>query len=188
MIPSVYSLVGQQVVIWTTWSAANDDKFGIRTTLGFQCIVSICCFFCYLNLNCCVWNFWLYTQCHTSHHCDSHNETPWWRHQMVTFFALLDLCVGNSAVTGEFPAQRSVTWSFDVYFDLRLIKRLSKQSLGWWFETPSRSLWRHCNDSNWYSRIGNDFSFDDAMAKTFNVTVHSFDPTYVHNNEISIKL
>ena len=24
-------------------------------------------------------------------------------------------------------------------------KRLSKQSRGWWFETPSRSLWRHCN-------------------------------------------
>ena len=26
-----------------------------------------------------------------------------------------------------------------------LNKRLSKQSWGWWFETPSRSLWRHCN-------------------------------------------
>ena len=25
-----------------------------------------------------------------------------------------------------------------------LNKRLSKQSWGWWFETPSRSLWRHC--------------------------------------------
>ena len=35
--------------------------------------------------------------------------------------------------------------SFDVLFDLRLIKRLSKQSCGWWFETPSGSLWRHCN-------------------------------------------
>ena len=27
-----------------------------------------------------------------------------------------------------------------------LNKRLSKQSWCWWFETPSRSLWRHCND------------------------------------------
>ena len=27
-----------------------------------------------------------------------------------------------------------------------LSKRLSKQSWGWWFETPSRPLWRHCND------------------------------------------
>ena len=42
---------------------------------------------------------------------------------------------------GEFPAQRPVTRSFDVFFDLRLKKRLSKQ---WWLETPSRPLWRHC--------------------------------------------
>ena len=39
---------------------------------------------------------------------------------------------------GEFPAQRPVTWSFDVFFDLRLNKRLSKQSWGWWFETLPR--------------------------------------------------
>ena len=51
--------------------------------------------------------------------------------------------IWNSQVTGEFPAQKPVTWSFDVFFDLRLNKRLSKQSWGWWFETPSRSLWRH---------------------------------------------
>ena len=64
---------------------------------------------------------------------------------METFPALLALCAGNSPVTGEFPAQRPVTRSFDVFFDLRLNKRLSKQSRDWWFETPSRSLWRHCN-------------------------------------------
>ena len=54
------------------------------------------------------------------------------------------LC-GNSPVTGEFPAQRPVTRSFDVFWDLRLNKRLSKQWCGWWFETPSLPLWRHCN-------------------------------------------
>ena len=43
------------------------------------------------------------------------------------------------------PAQRPVTWSFDVFFNLRLNKRLRKQSRGWWFETPSCSLWRHCD-------------------------------------------
>ena len=64
---------------------------------------------------------------------------------METFSALLSICAGNSPVTGEFPAQRPVTRSFDVFFDLRLIKRLSKQSWGWWFETPWRPLWRHCN-------------------------------------------
>ena len=46
---------------------------------------------------------------------------------------------------GEFPTQRPVTQSFGVFFELRLNKRLSKQSWGWWSETPSRSLWRHCN-------------------------------------------
>ena len=59
--------------------------------------------------------------------------------------ALLALCVGNSPVTSEFPSQRPVMRSFDVFFDLRLNKPLGKQSWGWWFETSSRSLWRHCN-------------------------------------------
>ena len=69
----------------------------------------------------------------------------WWRHQMKTFSALLAICAGNSLVIGEFLAQRPVTRSFDVFFDLRLNKPLSKQWWGWWFETPSRPLWRHCN-------------------------------------------
>ena len=46
------------------------------------------------------------------------------------------LC-GEFTGPGEFPTQRPVTRSFDVYFDLRLNKRLSKQPWGWWFETPS---------------------------------------------------
>ena len=72
-----------------------------------------------------------------------HNS--WWRHQMETFSALLVICAGNSPVSGEFPAQRSVTRSFDVFFDLRLNKRLSKQSWGRRFETSWRPLWCHCN-------------------------------------------
>ena len=69
----------------------------------------------------------------------------WWCHQIETFSFLLALCAGNSPVTGEFPAQRPVMRSFDVFFDRHLNKRLSKQSWGWWFETPSCSLWCHCN-------------------------------------------
>ena len=65
------------------------------------------------------------------------SNLPWWRHQMETFSALLAICAGNSPVPGEFPAQRPVTRSFDVFFDLRLNKRLSKQSWGWWFKTLS---------------------------------------------------
>ena len=74
----------------------------------------------------------------------------WWRHQkMEPFSALLAICAGNSPVPGEFPAQRPVTRSFDVFFDLRLNKRLSKQSWGWWFETLSCPLWRHCHEVLW---------------------------------------
>ena len=54
------------------------------------------------------------------------------------------LC-GEFTGPGEFPTQRPVTRSFDVFFDLRLNKRLSKQPWGWWCETQSWSLWRHCN-------------------------------------------
>ena len=86
-------------------------------------------------------------------------ELSWWRHQMETFSVLLGICAGNSPVTGEFIAQRPVTRSFDVFFDLRLDKRLCKQSWGWWFETPLRPLWRHCNGRleirwlcNWWNR------------------------------------
>ena len=91
---------------------------------------------------------------------------------METFSALLAICVGNSPVPGEFPTQRPVTRSFDVYFDLRPDKRLSKQSWGWWFETLSHSLWRHRNDEddcvvthNLYFRQNNNKAHFLPMAK-----------------------
>ena len=71
--------------------------------------------------------------------------TQSWRHQMEIFSALLAICAGNSPVPGEFPTQRPATRSFDVFFDLRLNKRLSKQWCGWWFETPSGPFWHHRN-------------------------------------------
>ena len=61
------------------------------------------------------------------------SKDSWWRHQMETFTTLLAFCAGDSPVAGEFPPQRPVTRSFDVFFDLRLNKRLSKQLWGWWF-------------------------------------------------------
>ena len=47
---------------------------------------------------------------------------------------------GNSQVNGDFPAQKPVTRSFHVFFDMRMNKRLNKHTLGWRFETPSRLL------------------------------------------------
>ena len=75
----------------------------------------------------------------------AHEMLPWWRHQMETFSAWMVLCAGNSPVPGEFPAQRPVARSFNVFFDLCLNKRLSKQSWGWWFDALSHPLWRHRN-------------------------------------------
>ena len=46
-------------------------------------------------------------------------------------FRVAGPCAGNSPVTCEFPAQRPVTRSFDVLFDLRMNERLSKQLWGW---------------------------------------------------------
>ena len=92
---------------------------------------------------------------------DSNGECTWWHseHQLQYILHWHDdvikwkhfcrvtghLGVGNSPVTGEFPAQRPVTWSFGVFFYLPLNKCLSKQPRRWWFEMPSRTLWRHCN-------------------------------------------
>ena len=81
---------------------------------------------------------------------------------------------GNLPVTGAFPSERPVTRSFDVFFYLRLNKRLSKQWRRRLLETPSRSLWRHCNESvalmgtrgqyfvnsEWWSNIGQDYQYD----------------------------
>ena len=68
-----------------------------------------------------------------------------WRLKMEIFSALLALCAGYTPITGEFSSQRPVTRSFDVFFDLRLNKRMNRQLIPRWFETPSRPLLRHCN-------------------------------------------
>ena len=98
------------------------------------------------DMHICSRNHWLPSWHGASWHGLSlYRVMSWWRHQMEIFSALLAICAGNSPVTGEFPKQRPVTRSFDVYFDLRPKERLSKQSWGWWFETLSRSLRRHRN-------------------------------------------
>ena len=97
---------------------------------------------------------------------------PWaspytWCHQMETFSALLDICAGNSPVSGEFPAQRPVTRSFDIIFDVRLNKQLSKQSWGWWFEMQSGSLWRHCNVSRQFHRTLHGENLSSGLRDVF---------------------
>ena len=50
---------------------------------------------------------------------------------METFSALLAICARNSPVSGDFPAQMPVARNFEIFFDLRRSKLLSKQSGGW---------------------------------------------------------
>ena len=85
-----------------------------------------------------------------------HDDVIKWKH----FPRYWPLC-GEFTGPGEFPAQRPVTRCFDVFFDLRLNKRLSKQWWGWWFETPSWSLWRHRNThkNTLWLVIGKAFGF-----------------------------
>ena len=60
-----------------------------------------------------------------------HDDVIKWKH----FPRYWPFCVGNSPVTCEFLSQRPVARSFDVFFDLRLNKRLCKQSRRRWFHT-----------------------------------------------------
>ena len=80
---------------------------------------------------------------------------------ITTTMTIIIMTMTMITVPGEFPAQRPVTRSFDVSFDLRLNKRLSKQSWGWWFETLSCPLWRHCNaraDSRHYPIVNDEIT------------------------------
>ena len=78
-------------------------------------------------------------------------ENLWVRLTMMTssngnIFRVTGPLCGKFTGPGEFPTKRPVTRRFDVFFDLRLNKQLNKQSWIWWFETLSRSLWRHRNE------------------------------------------
>ena len=81
------------------------------------------------------WDYRLFSPCSMSK-IMNHDDVIKWKH-FPRYWPF---------VQGIHRGQRPVARSFDVFLDLRLNKRLSKQSWGWWFETPSCLLWRHCND------------------------------------------
>ena len=76
--------------------------------------------------------------------CPEHDDVIKWKH-FPRYWSFVR-GIHQWVVTGEFSTQRPVTRSFDVFFDLRQNKPLSKQSKRWWFPTPSHSLWRHCDE------------------------------------------
>ena len=69
-------------------------------------------------------------------------------------FCVTDHMCGEFNGTRWIPCTRASDAGLWCFFDLRLTKRVSKQSWGWWFETPSRPLWRHRDDES----SGNQFS------------------------------
>ena len=72
--------------------------------------------------------------------------SPWSRHHDDVINGNIFHVTGLLWFTGEFPSQRPVTPNFDVFFDLRLYKRLCKQTKHRWFGLPWRSLSRHSDD------------------------------------------
>ena len=91
-------------------------------------------------------------------------------------------------VTGELPAQWPMTRSFDVFFDLRPNKWLSKQWRRWWFETPSRSLWCQCNGSprhfpgNHYELILTCGQFSYSNFFLWNSMQHQYIQIFINEN------
>ena len=65
-------------------------------------------------------------------------------------FRVTDILCGEFTGHRWIPLKKASDAELWCFFDLRLNKRLSKQSQGWWFETPSCPLWRHCNEYGRY--------------------------------------
>ena len=155
-------------VIMTFGSRSSRAVYGISYENMHTILLCFLCWLCY------VMGFMILSRSDLwAWFVSSNGSITWWRHQIDAFSALLAICAGNSPVPGEFPAQRPVTRSFDVFFDLHPNKRLSKQWRGWWFETLSCPLWRHRNayDCFHVSKIGQEsflltwINFNPSMDK-----------------------
>ena len=114
----------------------------------------------------CQW--WLFI---ARHHCEvldqkykCHDDVIKWKLFRVTGF----LC---GEFTGRRWILRTMASDAELWCFLWSVKRLSKQSWGWWFETPSRPLWRHStvlSENNTFQiivcRIDAIFVPEDIMA------------------------
>ena len=96
-------------------------------------------------------------------------------------------------VRGIYRGPHKDQWRGAFMFSLScaLNKRLSKQSSGWRFETPSRSLWRHCNASTlthsvyslWrHNRLRKSLWLGNCEVSTLKVISKSLDIDFIHSN------
>ena len=104
------------------------------------------------------------------------NQLEQGEHMMTSSNGNIFCVTGPLCGTGEFPSQWPVTWSFDVFFDLRLNSRVSKQSPGWWFEMPSCSLWRHCYEYHAILKKADEIPWDFTPARD----LRNHDPAEAH--------
>ena len=86
---------------------------------------------------------------------------------METLSALLAICAGNSPVTGEFPAQKPVKRSFDVFFDVHL-------NNGWVNNGEAGDLRRH--------RAHYDVTVVDNIVKVVVIS------SYIHGASVRVRL
>ena len=123
---------------------------------------------------------WLVCLCKTRQICSWFNSLP--RLLRISRIHWTAFCNGNSPATGGLPARLPCNVERGaLIFSLicALDKRLSKQSWGWWFEMPSRTLWRHCNGAlseetviinanvDWYGRSRNWSTVAVDQARSF---------------------
>ena len=112
-----YTLYSEHRVPLNTVCSRSFHIFGLGKYIIDHLLKSVYFVYVYKNVSCfsVTHNLWSIERLDT-----------WWRHQMETTSACLAFCVGNSPVTGDFSTQKPVTWSFDVFLDLRLNQQLRK--------------------------------------------------------------
>ena len=144
----MFSLVGA----WTNGSANNRDACDLRrhrtnydVTVMYLKKTSSMKYFILTNAHSCHYSFYRRRSWNILPGKLIHCLIDMMTSSNGNIFRITGPLCGEFTAPGEFHAQRPVTQSFDVFFHLRLNKRLSKHSRGWWFETLSRPLWRHCN-------------------------------------------
>ena len=109
------------------------------------------------------------TQHSTSHVC---NSLDMMTSSNVNSFRVTGPLCGEFTGPRWIPLTKASDAEFDVFFDLRLNKRLSKQ---WWFETQSRPFWRHCNDRSADTAQPSKFGMDRYTAlQKFGITLVSW--------------
>ena len=90
---------------------------------------------------------------------------------------------GDSTGDRWISLTKAVTPSFQIFFDLCMNKRLSKQSRRRWFETPSCSLWRDCQMHclQWKSTLGGLVNWRIDASRGFDELNWQQTPNSPHN-------